>query len=342
MENINETTGYQGRYQFIVTGRKNVSRRPNKSGPPRFTKLGTYAPKEVTWNKSEQIIVPRKNKHTPSADGQVSSTWPIFRDGAWVRDDAFDKATRKFYSELANTNALLPLMFKERQKTIDLVTDKVIELIRIKKNFRKRVKHLWKKHDNKAVHNAWLEYQYGWIPTILDINTLVNKPLGHPKMLIKGTGFGRHVWTYKSGENNVETYFEHNVLIQALAIAVKPSMQAATQYGVANPSLVLWEAVPYSFVVDWVFDIGGYLESLGALNGIELIGGFTSRRTNWSQQNNMEATVSFEHGYSHWRGSSGTRTLGHPAYPNPLIPSNGMNLKRFADAAALLRNLFKK
>lgn len=94
-----------------------------------------------------------------------------------------DEVAAKWYSELANTNALLPLMFKERQKTIDLVADKVLYFARIRKNFVKGLlKHL--KGDSKARHeiieSKWLEYRYGWLPTLADINTLLNQPLGLP------------------------------------------------------------------------------------------------------------------------------------------------------------------
>lgn len=341
MDDIHELRGYDGPYQWIPTYSKNVVRRQMKS-KRRYDKLGNLSPNEVSWYNEEMVMVPCKNKAIPLADSPVSSQWPLWRSGAELRDDAEDQAARKLYSELANTNALLPLMFKERQSTIDLVASKVQELIRIKRNFRRRIKHLWDKHDNKAVHNAWLEYRYGWMPTLMDVDTLINKPLGLPSMSAEGVGFRRNSWTFKDGTSQIETNIEYTVKAKTYVVPKNPFMQSATQYGIANPSLVLWEAVPYSFVIDWFFDIGGYLESMGALNGIETVSPFTSYRTNWSQQVNVPADASVHHGYSHWRGKSGTRVLGIPSYPNPLIPSNGLNLTRFADSVALLRNLFKK
>lgn len=341
MNDIHESRGYMGMYQWIPTYTKNVVRRQMKSSR-HYDKLGNLGPNAVWWYNEEMVMVPCKNKAVPLADAAVSSQWPIWRSGAELRDDAEEQAVRQLYSKLANANALLPLMFKERQSTIDLVTSKVQELTRIKRNFRKRIKHLWKKHDNRAVHNAWLEYRYGWMPTLMDVDTLINKPLGLPSMSAEGSGFRRNQWTLKDGTSQIETYAEYHVKTKAYATPKSPFMQSATQYGIANPSLVLWEAVPYSFVVDWFLDIGGYLESLGALNGIEIISPFTSYRTSWSQQVNVPEDLSVHHGYSHWRGKSGTRVLGLPSYPNPLIPSNGLNLTRFADSVALLRNLFKK
>jgi hypothetical protein len=46
-----------------------------------------------------------------------------------------------------------------------------------------------------------------------------------------------------------------------------------------NPAGVLWELQPYSFVADWVVDIGGYIKSLTPiLTGIDIIGVSSSFR----------------------------------------------------------------
>lgn len=51
-----------------------------------------------------------------------------------------------------------------------------------------------------------------------------------------------------------------------------------------NPSLVLWEAVPWSFVVDWLLPVGDFLSSLTALWGISIISNVytTKSERNWS------------------------------------------------------------
>ena len=44
----------------------------------------------------------------------------------------------------------------------------------------------------------------------------------------------------------------------------------ARQLGLADPATVVWELIPYSFVVDWFIPIGSYLENLNqipTLNG---------------------------------------------------------------------------
>lgn len=341
MNDIHESRGYQGRYEWIPTYSLDISR-SQLASRPIYDKLGNMAPKTVSWSRSEMVMVPRRNKAGNKADSAVSSQWPLWRANGYLRDNAKDQAARQLYERLANANTLLPLLLKERQSTVDLVVKKVEELIRIKRNFRRRIQHLWDRNDNKAVHNAWLEYRYGWMPTLMDIDALINKPLGLPSLSVRGFGQRINTWSLVSGENHIETYVTYSVLTKTSVIPKDPFMKTASQYGITNAPLILWEALPYSFVADWIFDVGGYLESLGALNGLEVVSPFTSYRTTWSQEVNVPGNLSLYHGYSHWRGSSGSRELGILCYPNPLIPSNGMNLNRFFDSVALLRNLFKK
>jgi hypothetical protein len=40
-------------------------------------------------------------------------------------------------------------------------------------------------------------------------------------------------------------------------------MSAARQMGLANPTTIIWERIPWSFVVDWFIPIGTYLDLIG-------------------------------------------------------------------------------
>lgn len=47
------------------------------------------------------------------------------------------------------------------------------------------------------------------------------------------------------------------------------SLKTLAQVGITNPAATVWELIPYSFVFDWIIPVGGYLESLDALIGVE-------------------------------------------------------------------------
>lgn len=334
---------YNGTLSFIVY--RSSRTRTGYRGPRQYTKLGNLAAHPVIYSVTERHSRPVAHVTTGSPVSQVPTKVPGWFLGIanTSAQALINEATVKFYQRAANTNAMLPLMLKERQQTIDMVSEKVLKLVAIKRNFLKEMRKSWKRNDHTIVQQRWLEYRYGWIPTLMDIDTLVNQPLGVPGTVCEGRAFQRYeINGYKDSTGNYDQNGHVSARVQALLIARSPFQKTATQYGIANPSLVAWEMVPYSFVVDWVFDVGGYLEHLGALNGLELINPVNSYSHVFHQQNFISARTGLTSGYTSYKGKHGERKVGIPKYPNPFIPNNGMNLSRFFDAAALLKGQFDR
>lgn len=313
-------------------------------GPRMYDKLGNLVCHPVTYEKAHKIAKPQRHADTGSPVSEVPFKVPGFMFGhsGYSRQQIQDDVSRKIWGDLANTNALLPLMMIERQKTLDMVTEKVLGLVKIKRSFLKELRRHYKGNDNKIVHQKWLEYRYGWLPTIMDINTLANKPLGLPGTLVTAYK-GR---SYDVQFRELDTTYNQNGRMKAsssvLALPKNPFMKTASQYGIANPSLVAWELLPYSFVVDWVFDFGGYFEHLGAVTGLDIFGATNSWEHTFHQESFTKSRPGLTSCYGSWKGKNGQRSLGLLPYPNPFIPSNGMNLLRFFDAVSLLRSLFKR
>lgn len=55
-----------------------------------------------------------------------------------------------------------------------------------------------------------------------------------------------------------------------------PFAHTVDSIGVLNPALVLWEKVPFSFVVDWVLPIGSWLQQLPPLLGLDISNVYTT------------------------------------------------------------------
>lgn len=299
-------------------------------------------PNPVTYATSKTYGVDRywlsNPKWTDSVDYSLQ-TPPIDLDESGLADDI----ARKMWSKLANQNSNLVLLFKERQQTLDMVTGYVMDLVRYKKNFLKSVKKAYNRNDHNLVANKWLEYRYGWTPMLSDIDNLINKPLGHPSMRISASGT-RQAFTQFQHPNrgDIEDYYVR--VRRNASCYVSPrdvAMVTAQQYGISNIGLTAWELVPYSFVADWVLDVGGYLEHLGALSGLDVHLACQSREVITKSVRITPATKTFSQGTHIQNTKTGSRSLGLPSYPNPLVPSNGLNLNRFFDAAALLKGLFK-
>lgn len=46
------------------------------------------------------------------------------------------------------------------------------------------------------------------------------------------------------------------------------SVKAASEFGITNPVSQVYNAIPYSFVLDWIVPVGDYLESLDSFTGV--------------------------------------------------------------------------
>lgn len=333
---------YNGELAFLVNHVR--WSRTGYRGKRVYDKLGNLAPHNVTYEKTEQICRPQADPDTGKPVSPVVFKTPGFMFGRSGYDLTVLQAdlSREIWGQLANTNALLPLILVERQKTLDMITDKIQGLIRFKRNFLKELRRQYKGNDNKIVHKKWLEYRYGWLPFLSDINTLANKPLGLPGTLIQASKGKHYAVKYTEALTQLSQSGYMVARSSVLALPKNPFMKTASQYGISNPSLVLWEMVPYSFVADWIFDFGGYFEHLGAVTGLDLFGATNSYEHSFRQESFQPARSGLTSKYGSYKGKLGQRFSGLLPYPNPFIPSNGMNLSRFFDAAALLRSLFKR
>lgn len=128
---------------------------------------------------------------------------------------------------------------------------------------------------------SWLELKYGWQPMLQDI-------YGAAEVLSESfrPENGRRYAAKSSGTSSVEApmlftgfgfyavnvgIFRRRTTSKLLAIYSPDSdaQAALRETGITNPALVVWDAVPFSFVVDWFLPVSGYLERLQAFSGFE-------------------------------------------------------------------------
>jgi hypothetical protein len=127
----------------------------------------------------------------------------------------------------------------------------------------------------KTAAELWLEYQYGWRPlvqTIYDCADQLFKPsLGDSwPLLVLKTRAGVHTPYQVNRVNpNWVPYREtlSGVISQRSELMVQWGIPPSRLLDYAkwtsfNPSGIIWENLPYSFVVDWLIDVGGWLRNL--------------------------------------------------------------------------------
>lgn len=120
--------------------------------------------------------------------------------------------------------------------------------------------------------NRWLEYQYGWRPLVQDIyNTAQQLMDSSTKRNLKIVGrasqqrgdLTRYANTWYTGCTESVGYALRSRVMVVAEFGMSPSrIQALSGFTSLNPASITWELLPYSFVVDWFYDIGGYIRNL--------------------------------------------------------------------------------
>jgi len=113
---------------------------------------------------------------------------------------------------------------------------------------------------------VWLEYSYGWKPLFGDIHDAI-KSLESPykEAVIKGNGKFEAISNINlsSGQQLTKGQIKATYRVQygCTLKVTNPNLAQATQLGLTNPLSVVWEVIPFSFVVDWFTPVGAFLEN---------------------------------------------------------------------------------
>lgn len=181
----------------------------------------------------------------------------------------------------------LAVAFAERQQTFNMIAEHAIRLRKAFQAVRRRRFHLAAKilgikkpkikQMGESVANNFLQYKYGWMPLIGDIGAGVEL-LQSPYGTIFGEAYvSRPIYRRYYLKGSYET---HECVIEGKASVkgqlvyrvTNPSLYLANQLGFTNPTLIMWELVPFSFVVDWFLPVGDFLQSFSQLQGLAVDG----------------------------------------------------------------------
>jgi hypothetical protein len=133
----------------------------------------------------------------------------------------------------------------------------------------------------KDISGRWLELQYGWRP-------LVDQAYEAGKALQAATKH-RTLRFFASSSLTKEKDLGDGTFYRLFALAnvnvrihaeLYEDISLARSLGLVNPAAILWEVVPYSFVVDWFLPVGSYLSAWGVIPALK--GRFlTTSRGSW-------------------------------------------------------------
>lgn len=276
---------------------------------------------------------------------------------------AVNTAWGNLIEDVRGVTATMGVTFAEGHQAMAMIAERFGKMRRAysalrRGRFRKFLAELTvgpkRKHRNKIYNTLgeapglWLEYSFGWSPLLKDVyaaTEILDQPL--PGGDCSGTG--RQSFTYEyhplvTGtvwlDGKGMTYVKQG----ARVYVTNPNLYLAQQVGLANPALIAWELVPFSFMVDWVADVSSYLGSFSDLLGCSVYGAYTTITYKGTASGRF-----MHHIIPDTKETSGSvfrteRFLGltRPT-PNLDFTSNiGGSLKRAANAASLLLQILSK
>lgn len=342
-------------YRVFYGSIRGYIQRPRTDKPNEVVKIKCAYIRPDLWNAYCDALNARVtyNLQLPSAE-LAPGSW-----GQRESTEALNKCYSKFRDAVYGDSASWGVNLAEYKQTVDMIAKDAGtlrkawnhlrrgQLGRFKDDLglsRRKGESPWSKPEMAG--SLWLQYHFGWEPLVKDIHdgckVLEDEfPSRKVRARAKRTGSYRLDTNY-GGMNYDVPKFSFAVQMGAEFLVSNPNLHRATSLGLTNPLTIAWEIVPFSFVVDWFWPIGQFLESWSDFFGVTLDDSYTTRSNHAFGSQYMRALKSYG-GYitnnrqmmcrSHYL----VRSMGilGPAFPYPKA-FKGFSVTRGATAIALL------
>lgn len=330
---------------------------------------------EATWESTSQL--------SPMQDND-----PIFRginDMLTSRySDFVANRDNKLLSKIKGASLPLIMMYRERHKTGNLVLRFLDNTMFTLSNFRnpRRILNRWgyahslnntmlarlKKIGKSKISlgDKFLEYRFAWTPLYYDIveslkaSESAEKKFNSNRMRV-GLPFEFEVSQEHKDSNTVEPRVAWGTRKGWYGVTVNYVISDATLAGIGllmDVPTTIWDGVKYSFVIDRLADISGYLDRYNATIGTEFTSGFSSAFYKQTvEQNGRDVQMlHFWHGLDHATVTTTTTDTRSPredlyfkrtvltSFPKPTLVYPVANWKyvHIADYIALIRQRMKR
>lgn len=262
----------------------------SRTGPPNG--LVVYN-KTKTWYRQKPVTsapLAFSSREYRSNGNVAADSWELAPDhtfsSTWT-GQVQRKAYDRFKAAIAEP-ASLAVSIAERKQSMQMMGDRLMQLWKFTRALRRgnlteaahhvglaepphRARMNWRR-SGRNVGSTWLEYHLGWKPLIGDIFSTVDVlQRGFPPFQVRGRARGVYETVYVD-DNSTERWHRQQLHVQYIGrINVSdPNLWQANQLGLINPAVVVWELVPFSFIVDWFLPIGDFLSQYTDFVGLSM------------------------------------------------------------------------
>lgn len=367
---LNSQTGNvtNGSFTNVPVGQESVSGVFSRDSPQ-----GTHVPNPHQYNIYD-VFGFTGSRSTSYGDGSLETKSgaygrepdSLFSDSIATLPDPYNKALAGIYDKLRGGIDLSVSLGESAQ---------TIEMFKHVLNPRKLADDIlqYAKPNNAARNwrdlftipaNAWLEFTYGWRPLASDLQGALDnhlyKNLNYASSALRSsakydapTNFTRPSSVFPGKTEKVQGSGLRGTRIQ---VKTKPTFASndAAAWTSLNPVSIAWELMPYSFVVDWFYDIGSTLKNFeNALlynNQIDTaitsnLAVYTGTITVAETTTGITSGISFET-KDQWSATSKqiqfSRSVGSLGLPHPPSFNTNLSGNRLLSAAALLAQFLEK
>lgn len=255
---------------------------------------GKYAslnPKRLAWNayqvESERhaVLQPcmqwRCSKPGGGTDTRPSTTtaWRDYSDAPTISTAKQNKALASLLDKIKGHSFNLGVNISQAKMAVDMTVSNLGKLGRsivlLKRgDFRGAAQQLGSppresRLTAKDISGRWLELQYGWLPLLSDTHEAWKAYEGVAKgeQCYKVFRSGCRADGYTSYANPLanETCGQPISRDRRITCEMVEEPDVSRSLGLYDPASILWENIPYSFVVDWFVPIGTYLSNINQI-----------------------------------------------------------------------------
>lgn len=147
----------------------------------------------------------------------------------------------------------------------------------------------------KHFNQAWLELRYGWRPLVYDISGACSQMLEKPHL----TQRGRNVEVVDLGGSSSK--ITDGSIGRLTCTCARTGTRTYRGYALARgvlgtapefrPFQTAWELVPFSFVVDWFFDVGSFIAAATPIPGVDILASGYSVHDSWNLVQESSASL---------------------------------------------------
>lgn len=252
----------------------------------------------------------------------------------------------------------------ELRETIQLLRNPFGALASIGKRARraKRKHSSWRNRTVRDYVSAnWLQYRYGIMPLVYSSQDIVKalESLAHRKARYTARGSASDSGSATRQDSYTGTWIcTRDVLTQrdvTARVGIIYEHDFSSTFGLRARDVpgAVWEIVPFSFVLDWFFNIGDFIEAIVPKGGVQVLGSWTTLEDKHTTQGDTSSvfnqalkpnstSLSDPTSLEVLTQTAKQRSRGHRiAIATKPLPFNGnLGKKRVLDALSLVQQVF--